>query len=194
MATSEVQIVNLALQKLGAKTISSLSPQNHPNARAMSLAYAPVRDRLMRKYDWNFCKARASIAADSATDTYEGLNRFRLPNDFARLLRRKRTGARPEELKDWQIEGQYILTHDAAPLEFRYCARAEDPALFDSAFVDVLAAHLAVQTAKAITGSNTAKADAQVEAERAESEARQVNAFENPAEEPPEDPWLQVMR
>lgn len=192
MADSEVSIANRALQLLGAKRISSLS-QDTPNARSMSTAYAPVRDALLRKYQWNFCVKRASVAADPAEDTYEGLLRYRLPNDYARLLRETRTSFYRESRRDWQIENGFILTKDSAPLEFRYLAKVTDTALFDPLFDELLAAELAFQTVHDVTGSNTKKSDLRVDVASALTDARRANAFENDSDQAPVDSWIQTM-
>lgn len=192
MAESEVSIVNRALQLLGAKRISSLT-QDAPNARTMNVAYIPVRDALLRKYKWNFCVKRASVAADAAQDEYEGLNRYRLPNDYARLLRETRTSFYNEVRRDWQIENGFILTKDAAPLEFRYLARVTDPALFDPLFDELLSADLALKTVHDVTGSNTKKSDLRLDVALALADARRANAFENDSDNPPVDSWVRTM-
>lgn len=192
MATSNVAIVNRALQKLGAKTISAFT-QDHPNARVMSLAFAPVRDALLREYDWNFAIKRVSIAAVTGGDAYEGLNLYQLPNDFARLLREQFTYD-TNLRKDWQIEGGYIVTADGAPLRLRYIARIEDPVLFDASFVELLSARLALETCTAITESTAKKQDLKEDSARALAEARRVNSFENYSRDPQEDEWIQIMR
>lgn len=193
MAISEVSIANRALQKLGVQKISSLT-QDSPNARSVSTAYEPVRDSLMRKYRWNFCIKRASVAADSAQDTYEGLNRYRLPNDFARLLRDQKSSVFVESYKDWQIENGFILTSTGAPLQFRYLARVTDPALFDAEFAELLSAKIALEIVHDVTGSNAKKQDLRVDYREALADARAANSFENPPAQAPEDEWLAIMR
>jgi hypothetical protein len=188
MAESEVAIANRALQLLGESSISSLE-QDHPNARSMNLAYPFMRNRLQRAYAWNFCKARKSVAADAVQTTFGGLNRFEKPNDFLRLLRNKETSAE-DSRHDWQIEGNYIVTADSAPLEFRYLAKVTNPVLFDTVFDDLLAVGIAYTTCKQVTGSNTAKSELRDEFRELMAEARQTNSFENDADVPLEDDWV----
>jgi len=54
--TTNVSIANRALQKLGAKSIESLT-QDSPNARSMNTAFVKIRDKLIRKYPWSFAIA-----------------------------------------------------------------------------------------------------------------------------------------
>lgn len=190
MATSAVAIANRALQKLGASRIESFE-QDHPNARSMKTVYAPTRDRLMRRYAWNFAIRRASVAADATETLWGGLNRFLKPNDFARLLRDTEAGSNEDNNRhNWQIEGNYIITSDDAPLEFRYLAKIEDTALFDPIFDEYLATTMAYEACEDITGSSQKRDLLKMDMQDILLEARQSNAFENDADVPLEDDWL----
>ena len=184
MANSSVSIANRGLQILGSDRIESLT-QDHPNARSMNAAYEPVRNALLRRYVWNFAKKRASVAADAAVTTWGDLNRYTLPNDFVRLIRNDESGMR----LDWQIEGRFIVTADAAPLEFKYLARVTDPAEFDDSFVELLAHELALKTCKEITG-NSVSQDLKDQHTDAFNAAKQSNAFEEDAVQPLDDDWI----
>ena len=189
MATSNVAIANLALQKLGTKRIESLT-QDHPNARSISACFATIRDQEIRRYDWGFAIKRASIAADSEQTTWGAWNRFSLPNDYIRLIRDDETGQRV----DWRIEGQYIVTGDSAPLDIRYLARIEDPNVFDVLFIEAFAAKMAQQCCKEITGSNSLLQAMKVDYDFAIAEAKRTGAIEKPAQDFPEDDWIAVRR
>lgn len=191
MAASNVAIANLALQKLGASRIESLT-EDHPNARSMNAVFELVRDAELRRYTWNFAKRRASLAADASDTAWGNWNRYSLPNDFLCLIRDDESGYAP----DWRIEsgaegeGAFIVTADAAPLDFPYIARITDPNQLDPLFIDAFACKLALQTCQEITQSVTKKADVKDEYDTAIAEARRVNAIEKPAQEFPEDEWL----
>ena len=186
MATSEVAIANLALQKLGvSKRLESLT-QDHPNARTMSLAYEPTRDAELRRYTWGFSIARASIAADGAQTVWGAWNRYSLPNDFLRLIRDNET----LQAVDWRIEGLFIITKDASPLKIRYVSKVTDPNSFDPLFREALACKLALQTCKEVTGSDSAKDRVTKEYVFAIAQARQTSAIEKEAQEFPIDEWL----
>jgi hypothetical protein len=185
MATSKVAVANLALQKLGAKRIESLT-QDHPNARSINVCFDDMRDKLLRLYDWSFAIARDSIAADPDGPTWGDWDRFTKPNDFIRLLRDDESGY----AVDWKIEGDYILSADGAPLEIRYIARIEDVNKYDSTFVDALASLIAFQCCEEITGSTGKQDRARADMLAAIDEARRTGAIEKPAQEFPEDDWL----
>ena len=189
MATSNVAIANRALQKLGAKRIESLT-QDHPNARSMNVAFAPVRDAELRRYRWSFAIKRATLAADSSQTEWGDWNRFTLPADYLYLIRDDETG----QAVDWRIEsdadGTYIITADSAPLYIRYVARIEDPNFYDPLFIEALACKLAVETCEEIKQSTSKKESLKADYDFAISEARRVAAIEKPSHAFPEDDWL----
>lgn len=190
MAVSDVSIANRALQKLGAKRISSLA-QDHPNARSLNACFEAVRKMELRRYTWSFAIKRASIAADATDVTILNTwKRYSLPNDFLRLIRDDESGTHV----DWKIEGIYILTEDASPLEIKYIAHIEDPVFFDSLFAEAFAGRLARETCEEITQS-TGKLE-QIDAGYKEdiAEAKRVGAIEKEAQEFPEDSWLAARR
>jgi hypothetical protein len=191
MAVSEVSICNLALQKLGAARIVSLTEDSR-NARSCNTCYEHLRDTEIRRYKWNFAKRRATLAPSAVEPDHDFDLAFPLPIDCLRLLPPAVNGL------DWRIEsheGQScILTNDGNTLEVEYVARITDPTRFDSSFVEMLACRMAEHMCEEITQSNTKKADARTDYKIARAEARQNNAFENISEEPPEDPWLAARR
>jgi hypothetical protein len=185
VAVSKVAIVNRALQKLGAKRIESLS-QDHPNARSMNTAFEPVRNALFRRYKWNFAIKRESVAADADQTAWGELNRYALPADFARLIRDDETRVR----SDWKIEGRYIVTDYASPLEFRYVAIIDDPTVYDPLFVELLSTVLAIETCEEITQSTSKLNSLEMRFKRDYADARQAGAFELDPEEALDDDWL----
>lgn len=189
MIVSDVSIANRALQKLGAKRIEALT-QDHPNARSLNTAFAPVRDALLRKYPWSFAIKRAAIAADAAKTVWGGLNRYPLPADFGRLLRDDESGARV----DWKIEERFIVTRDAAPLNFRYVAVITNPVNFDPCFAELLSTALAVEVCEDVTGSTSKLEALRVMYARELADARSANAFETGAQEALDDDWLFAVR
>lgn len=189
-AVTETSIANRALQKLGARRVESLS-QDHPNARSMAAAFAPVRDSLLRRRNWNFALKRASLPADSEETVWGGLNRFLLPDDFIRLVPDVEAGTfRVNYHKAWQIEGRHIVTHDSGPLKIRYLAQVTDVTMYDPSFAELLALALAYETCEEITASNTKLDRLSVDFDLQLQECGRQNAFEAQVPEPPEDDWL----
>jgi hypothetical protein len=187
---SDTEIANRALQKLGAKRITSLT-QDHKNARSMNVAFIPVREAILRAHPWAFAIKRAQLAASATAPDFGPAQAFPLPSDFLRLLH--------PDLEtnynnlDWKIEGREILTEDSAPLDIRYIYRVEDPNTMDPIFRELFSSTLALELCEEITQSNTKKDFLKRELKDILSEARRTNAIEKiRSDEPPEDTWLTV--
>lgn len=188
---SVVEVCNSALQKLGADRISSLSDSNK-NARAVNSAYARLRDKLLRQKAWGFAIKRAELAASSTDPAFGPAKQYPVPSDFLRLL-----APDPEanlNSLDWRVErgpsGRVIVTEDGAPLQIRYVSQVTDPNEMDSLFLELWAVEIALDICQEITGSNTKKEALREDRKTILTEARQVNAFESVADEPPLDTWI----
>ena len=81
-------------------------------------------------------------------------------------------------------------TADASPLEFLYIARVEDPNAFDPLFIEAFACKLALETCEEIKQSASKKASINSDYKDAIAEARRVGSIEKPAQEFPEDSWV----
>ncbi len=188
---STTSVANLALQKLGANRIETLT-EGSPNARALNAVLEHTRDIELQRYDWGFAIRRAQVAADADAPTWGDWNRYGVPGDFLRLLRDDETGIAP----DWRIEagadgeGRFIITADASPIEFRYIARIVDPNAMNALFLEAWACRMAYQTCEKITGSTGKRGEIKDEYKDAIAEARRLGAIEKPAQEAPEDSWI----
>ena len=183
-----VSICNLALQRLGAKAISSLT-EDTTAGRACNRVYAQARDSELRAHPWSFARERVQIAADSTDPAFGYDKRYALPADYLRILPTNGTNGTDIQ-DDWQIEGRYILTDDASPIRLVYIKKITDENTFDQMFVELLVARIAMDIAEKVTQSNTKKADAVEHYKAVQKEARRVNAFERPPQEAPVDDWV----
>lgn len=179
---SEVDICNLALQRLGAKTISSLSDDSTA-ARECNRVYAHARDSELRAHPWSFARARVALAADSTDPSFGYAKQYTLPSDYIRILPTR-------DQSDLQIENGKILTDETAPLNLVYIKRETDPNKFDQLFIDLLVARIARDLAEKITQSKGKIEISQAIYEEMRKDARRINAQERPALEPPTDPWI----
>src|SRR5215475_7420763 len=97
---SNVDIVNMALIRLGQATIDAFDQEND-TARAASVLYFRNRDALLRKIPWNFARKWVSLAQlntapvglDIITPSDRGTGQvnfgyaYQLPNDCLRVHR-----------------------------------------------------------------------------------------------------------
>lgn len=188
---SEVEICNRALQKLGAKRITSLT-QDSVNARACNASYEAVRDKVLRCHIWNFAIKRAELPASSSAPAFGRANSYPLPSDFVKLAPQY-----PEwnqYYRDWQIEGRSILTNDRGPIQIRYIYQVSDPNEMDPIFRELLATELAFEMCEEITQSNTKKESLREDKSAIIAAARASNAFENVPTEAPDDDWSTYRR
>lgn len=187
MATSNVSIANLALQKLGAANIVALN-SSPGSAADMNSCFESIRDDELRKYRWKFAIRRAILAPHSTAPLFQYNRAFAVPSDFLALIKPSRLGM------DWHLElhegVQCILTNDGASINVRYIARVTDPALFDPSFVQMFACKLAWQCCERITQSNTKRDAMMREYDFHRAEARRMNAFEKEVQPQPMDEWL----
>ena len=148
MATTDVDICNRALSRLGTRATISALDENSTEARTSSIWYGATRDVLLRSHDWNFARRRVILAEQGTVPTGWSF-RYALPTDCIRLLRiasalSHRDSARFEVAGD--STSRFVLCDEPAA-EAVYTARVDDPNLYDagfaSALVDQLAAHIA---------------------------------------------------
>ena len=83
--TSETEICNRALQKLGAQRIADLD-EGTKNARECKACYSILRDAELRAHPWNFAITREQLAADAMAPAFGRARAFPLPSGFLRLL------------------------------------------------------------------------------------------------------------
>jgi len=140
---------------------------------------------LTRRHRWNFAIKRVALPAEVATPVWGPTRSFPKPVDCLRVLE---VNGFPE----FRIEGDAIVTDQAAPLELRYVARIEDPNLFDVTFAAALAAHLALEICEDVTQSNSKFERMKAWAAETLREAKRLDAIEEPPETLPdeEDPGI----
>lgn len=186
---SSVDICNRALQKIGAKRITSLSEDSR-NARSCNNAYDSLRLSLLNSHNWYCAIKRSALAADANPPSWGRSNSFPLPSDFVRLINQY-----PEDTsntKDWVLEGHSILTDDDAPLDIRYIYDLQETGTMNPLFIEALAALIAMEICDEIVQSNAKKQTLIAEYDRVIKEAKKANAIQQVPAVPPEDYWITV--
>jgi hypothetical protein len=202
---SVVDICNLALVKLGAQPIPSLT-SNDPKAAVLNRVYPLLRDKLLRVFRWNFTRVYTELPALDTAPPFEYSYAYQLPADYLRLEladvssgSSQAVGMPSASINDWnfnrnqdyRIVGRQIWSNVTPPLRIQYAARIEDPAQYDAAFVESLASYIAWQLCEQLTGSNQKKEAARQEYLLSIREARMTNAIELPPETLPDDTFMQ---
>jgi hypothetical protein len=176
MAT-EVSICSNALRRLGDDPITSLTDDTE-RARLCNAFYIPSRDQVLRSHPWNFAITRATLAKLSDTPAYEYSYQYALPNDpyCLRVLEMEYKDY-IFKIEHYASQGRVLLTNESTA-KILYIARVTDTAQFDSMFVDVLTAKLAVDLAYPVTNSVKLQDQMQRLFQQKLSEARSVDGQE----------------
>ena len=142
---SKVEIVNIALARLGESPIQSLTEDSGP-ARTVSLLFDSARRSALRDYDWSFAIRTASLARLAVTpDEFDFRFAYALPPDCLRALRLRSGGS-------YLIRYTYVYTDDPAPT-LEYVADVTDTEKFDAKFTEAFTYKLASELAMSVKGS-----------------------------------------
>lgn len=93
---------------------------------------------------------------------------------------------------DFTFENNFLISMTGNPLVFRFVADVSDTTLFDSMFVEGLAARIAMEIAEPLTQSAAKLQAIASEYKLFMTEGRIVNGIETGPTEPPEDDYLSV--
>lgn len=184
---TETEICNWALSKIGAKRITSMS-DGSVNARACSDLFSHVRRSELEAHTWNFAIRRGELPADATAPSSEFEYQYSLPAGFLRLI-----GPMIEDTvypRDWQLEGQKILTDDEAPLKIRYIFDVTTVSEWAATFCEAVAAKLAYELCEPLTQSNTKKDAAGGDYEAAIRKAKRTNAIQRGPTGSLESDWI----
>jgi hypothetical protein len=208
---SDAGIVNIALTKLGARRIVTLT-DNVKEAREANAIYENQRDNEVRSHFWKFATKRASLPALSTPPPFGYSIAYELPVDCLRVIAvgdiAPNGGYRwlylgSTDNADYQIEGTTIVIgampwgiatppQTPGPLNIRYMQRVTDPTLFDPCFVQAFACRLAFELAEPLSAAANKKQLMAQEYRDAIFTALRVNAMEQPPEPQASSSWLQA--
>lgn len=198
MIQSAVDVVNLALVKLGSQLVTNLDAPVTPLEQRAALVYPHLRDRELSLRRWRFALRRARMQAIPTADVTgptidttlvtldetldevltdllppDGLFYAKLPDNCLRPLR--------DDSSCWEEEGRYLLTPESGPFRLLFIARVTEEQ-FTPTFAEALSAKVAEQLAEFLTQSNEKKDRAQAMYSDAVREAKLINAYDTGAE------------
>lgn len=165
--TTEIDICNKAINRLGGNTISSSdgsvsalnSAEPGIEEKLCKANYAIIRDVVLEDRIWSFALARAILDTPDATKPAFGYDqRFQKPSDMLFLWRLSYDDAPISRdadytLANWRVEGDFILAdNDLIRIEYiKTLDQPADVALFSNQFIDVFSLRLAAEICMAIT-------------------------------------------
>jgi len=159
MATSPVEVCNIALKRLGADAIVAFD-EGTSAASLCDQLYQPTVDALLREHEWNFAQIRVTLPARSTGPAWGYTYAYTYP---VKPLCLKVNETDPFDAiydventidANGELTGKVIVT-DESSLSIRYTGRIEDVSQWDASFVNTVAAALAKQMAQPLT-ENTA--------------------------------------
>ena len=140
----KVEIINIALARLGESPIQSLTEDSVPASMA-GLLYDSARRSTLRDFNWNFAISMAGLArVDYSPVDFRFA--YALPADCLRVIRLR--GEVPFSIRKDRL---YTDTESA---ELEYVVDVTDEALFDAKFVEAMTYKLASELAMPIKGSS----------------------------------------
>jgi len=155
--TTDADIANMALARLGTRaTIASLT-ENSTEARVINTWYATVRDALLGQIDWSFGRVRR-VLASSGTPPATWSYSYAYPSDALKIWKIDigptawYAGQPMEPLFEIASDGtnQMLYCNDS-PVTVIMSERVTDPSRFPAAFVRAFADQLAAEIALPIT-------------------------------------------
>jgi len=193
MATSETEIVNSALIKIGEGTITSLSDER-TQAQVASRQYPLKRQELLRTYRWNFAVTRTQLAPEAQGPAFGFANRFLQPNDCLAVIGVYQEGQLDRNYTGgditWKVEGPYILANEST-LSVFYIRDVTNPLRFDSLFSETLSWFLAYDLAYKLSTGPSMVEQALEGFQQALRNARFADAIETTPEILRSSEWLE---
>jgi hypothetical protein len=183
---SATDIANKALVRIGGESRILSLDDNRMAARTIKAAWDMARQATLRDGYWNFAIRRRDLAASPDIVSYPFSHGFRLPADCLKLVEVLSAAVRD----DYQLEGGAILASTPGPLWIRYLVDVTEPAQWDAAFAEALAARLAFQCGNRIAGSAYDQDMGWREYRKLLTDAKMADAQENPPLEQEESEWI----
>ena len=150
-SATQVRVINMALSKLGAKRITTISDDT-VSARAAVAVYTEILDEVLMESPWTFAQKRVALAELGTDPVWEddGMTvAYGIPTDMLKLNYTNMPSAIV------RVEAVGILS-DTSSLEILYTYRATDTTKYSTMFVTALATRLASEMAFGLTNSKTA--------------------------------------
>jgi len=152
MASSETEICNSALIKLGSRRITSLDDDSK-EGRLCKEQYPKKRDDLLRAHPWNFAMKQVQLAEESTTPLtgFNFTHQFPLPQDCLRVWK---TDFESETIEQWEVQGRKLLAI-RDEVKIKYISKVTDTSQFDTNFTEVLAVLLAFDLSYSLVQSTS---------------------------------------
>lgn len=191
---SEIDIVNSALRKIGADTITSFDEGTN-NANVADDQYPNLRDYILRSHTWNFATKLKKLARSATVPAFEWDHQYPLPSDWLRVVTIADNDAGHGTVRyeiGYDDDDGNVIFADVDELWMRYIARITDTNRMSADFREALSYALASEFAISIVNSNTLHDRMVDRFKRVLRRARSADGMEDYPKEFPLSSWAGV--
>lgn len=196
MASSQVEIINSALQKCAEGRIQTMDDDVRA-AREAKSAWDQIRRATLRMYRWNFAKGRAVLAPSASGPLMGWTYAMPVPSDFLGLIgifsddsMQAQYTATTDQYVMEGTDAQSIILTETNPLYITYTRNITDTARFDPLFDQMLSCYLALHLAYPLSTSLDRVAQIGKELDIWERKAKFSNAIESTPEVFEASTWI----
>lgn len=154
--STKIEIVNIALTRIGCRTLSSLSQENE-TARSVNKVWDRLVDKVLAAGEWKFATKQAVLAVLSDEEVIGWEYVYAKPANCLHVQRvfSENTVLTQDPSKFDQLQApissQECIVTDEEDAWAQYTTRVSDPARFSPGFIDALAWALAAELAMPLT-------------------------------------------
>jgi hypothetical protein len=173
MAFSQVGITNLALTRIGAATVATMT--ENVFAKTANALWEYLRNEVLEAANWTFAMKRAILVQDATAPVFGYDYRYAKPADSIRIVSLSYKGS---DKVPFVVEGDYILTdqdNTDEDLYALYLWPVTDPAKYSAHFARALGLRLAADLAVKVQQASGLKNEIMQEYEQFLSRAEGVD-------------------
>jgi len=155
MASSALDICNLALYRIGSDAIDVLTDSNE-RARVCNECYTHVRDKILvlTKHGWNCAKKMSELTAEGLEPRFDYGYVYHLPEDCLKVL--YLSDGSGSKLEDrWEVIGQKLYTNETDEPYLVYISQLTDVEKMSPLLVECIVLQLAVDISYRLKQSGT---------------------------------------
>jgi hypothetical protein len=166
----KIEIINVALARIGANEIESLTDGTQEQKLAVNL-WDMARRACLRDHTWNFAVADVELSPVVGYTPFEFDYAYQIPSNSLRILQVYQNPV-------FKLQGRQLLT-DQAICKIKYVTDVTDTTVWDSMFADVMAQRLAADMGFALTKSQATADSMYAIYDRKLKQARHIDSTED---------------
>lgn len=179
---TKLQVWNLAIDVIRDTALQSTT-DNAPTARWLERNWQHAVETSLRAYPWGFATRLLTLSADADTPAFGWSYYYTPPAGWLRILPITKYGERLGAPVPYELTENRIATNEPAPLYVRAIMdKSANPGVWDSLFVEMVRAKLALGMANKFTSKNKYIELASQMLSAAVEQAERIDAYEGAPE------------